>query len=500
MNTSEYRQQINHDAQQINYVTEGGTYVLNMNKSNIPSNPATIGDQSTAFLQVPIDTLVEAISFTAFVDNPDNPGVGDCLPTTSAKVMIRDTLSKENWIFTAGGADFAQGTPVPAQLLFGPKPTQLPAPRAVYQNTTLEVVVQPTGIELVDFVISFWGRRMDMMPQWERERVCGDPRTAGAYWVYFDPAVLTRADGPADPCARGPEIENNLRIPNLPFNFIATAWSGFVTNISPADASPIARAWYEFQLISMDNKKDLSSGWIPSFSLGGSTLNSSVVVPAVAVPSDSEQILEYVPRSTPLNNAWVIRSQTAIQARMRSAFSPMDPDLFPTMTAHIMLHGMRAPSDEIAIGYPYYNRNDGSLRCPPGSDGLPPGYPFGGAPPYTDIPAGNPYAQGQNQNGLGNPGMPPMVERPARGVYVNSSMPPPAPGTPWPSSMPYPPPALNSHNPIALRNPDQQGGQSVLPNRGNNAQGWGFPGSPVDGRGARFRNSRPVDDGGGPRR
>lgn len=501
-----YRQQINHDAQQINYITEGGTYVINLTKDDIPGNNPVIGDTSTAFMQVPIDTLIEAISFVAFIDNPDNPGVGDCIPTTAVKITFRDTLTKESRIFTAGGEDFGEGTPVPANLLFGPKPTQLAAPFPLYQNTTLEFTVQPAGFEILDFVVSFWGRRMDMMPQWERDQVCGDPRTQGAYWIYFDPQVLTRADSDVNPCGRGPVEYNNLRIPNQPFDILVTAWSGFVSPGIPADASPIARAWYEFKLIDLNNKKFLSEGFIPSFSLGGSTFNSSVIVPAAADPLDLEQVLEYVPRSTPLNNAWVIRSQTAIQAQMRSAFSPLDPDLFPTITTQLMLQGMKIPSSEIAIGFPYYNRNDGSLRCPPGSDGIPPGYPVGGASPYVDMngPAQgfHPQQQGQPQyaiNGLGNqpgqPGMPPLVERPARGVYVNNMVPPPAPGTPWPASMPYPPPALNSHEPVMIRNPDQQGGKALLPNRGPYAQGWGIPGNPQDGRGPRFRNTNP----GGPR-
>lgn len=481
----QFRNQINYDTQQINYVSEGYSYVLNMSKEDA-GNPTTISSFTTAKKNAPIDMIIESISCIAFIDNPNNPNNNDCIPTTDYKVNIRDSLSQENWIFTSGGA-LGQGTTVPINLLFGPYPTQLASPRPLYQNTSIEFDIQPGANPIVEFKLSFFGRRIDTMPAWERQQICGDPRTSGAYWVYFDPVEIRRADNPQNPCGKGENVNQFLRIPTLPFDILVTSWSGFCTETTTS-AAPIARAWYEFRLTDMNNQKLMSEGFTPSTLLGGSTMNSSVIPPAVSPPLDLNQVLEYVPRSTPLNNAWIIRQQSSVGLEVRSRYSPLDSDSFPTQAAQLMFCGMRVPTSEIAAGYPYYNRNDGSLRCPPGGEGIPPGYPMGPTNQYVGYNGNGeplPAPPNQNQQNLGNfpppANLPAQANQRARGVYMDKN-----PGN-WPQSMPYPAPVLNQHRSVTVRNPMQEGGRVVMPNR-NGGTGWGQPGGPMDNRGSRFRN------------
>lgn len=371
------RERIIHDATQSYEINESVPWFLTVNNENSGSFTTRV----KLLENVAIDFICDAISVIALIDNPDNPGQGDLVPTSQIKINMRDSLSQEGWIFTAGGS-LPQFTPIPISLFAGIKPTPLPTPRALYQNSQIEVLAEPeSGVEICYFSMTFYGRRLDTMAPWERKMYCGDPRTSGAYWIYCGPNSVERRDGVNDPCARGPVSSNKLRIPNLPFDSYITSISGIITDPSN-DCVPLGRAIVEFKLTDMNTRHDLMQNFVSTALLGGSNMYGHDLAPSPMLPCDQEQVALCCPRSMAIYGAWRIRSQSSIECQARAVYSPLD-DSFTTMNLQILLHGMRVPSDEIAIGYPYYNRNDGSLRCPPGGEGIPPGIPSGPQPPYN---------------------------------------------------------------------------------------------------------------------
>lgn len=228
--------------------------------------------------------------------------------------------------------------------------------------------------------------------------------------MYFDPTEIERGDSPADLCGKGPTEINTLRVPTLPFDFFAIGAGGFMADPSN-ECVPIGRAFGEFKLTDMNNKKTLMQKFSPTSILGGTVPCATDLVPNLVIPCDGEQVCEYYARYMSFYTAWRIRSQSAIELQVRSVWSPMDVTLFPTQLFQLILVGMKVPTDEIAIGFPYYNRQDGSLRCPPGSDGQLPGYPGGPCPPYIGGPAPAGY-----QQQLPPPGYPPQQRGPNPGL------------------------------------------------------------------------------------
>jgi hypothetical protein len=388
MSGQQYRQRIMHDATQQYEVNESIPWFLSIDNES----EGTISTRVKLLENVAIDFICDAISIIALIDNPDNPGVGDLVPTSQVKVNIRDTLSQEGWIFTAGGA-LAQMTPIPISLFAGMKPSPLPTPRPLYQNSQIELVVEPCGVEICYFSMTFFGRRLDTLASWERDKYCADPRTSGAYWIYCGPSTIERADTVANPCTRGPVTQDTIRIPNQPFDAFVTGISGILTDPSN-DALPLGRGLFEFKLTDLNTKHSLAQKWISSSMLGGSMMYSHGLFPETTLPCDQELVTICCPRSMPLYGAWRIRSQSAIECRLRMVWSPLDRTLFPTANVQLLLHGMRVPSDEIAAGFPYYNRNDGSLRCPSGSNGVPPGS-SSGTPQWQQHPQMLPQQQRQ---------------------------------------------------------------------------------------------------------
>ena len=423
-----YKRQMNHDTSQLTYISEGRVACININMSN--TGRRTIADRTTVTVQVPYDTRVHKWSFTAFIDNPANPGVNDIIPTSLVKVMIGDSLAQGPWITTSGG-NLSEADPVPANLLFGRYPTEF-EPRTLIQNTELEFVIEPQGFTLLDFKLTILGYRMDMLPPWERDALCDeDPRTRGAHWLFFDPLTLARADSATAPLAPGPEVIGNLKIPSVPFDVAVTSWSGFATAAAPNDTRPIARAWYDFKFYDQNDKRLLSEGYTPSTILGGATMASSAVPPLAAIPLDTEQLVDYVPRSTPLNTAFLVRNTKTIQFLARAIYSPLDVELFPTMSTQMMLHGMRVPPTVVSVGYPYANREDGTLRCPPNNDG-PHGISGYNQPQYgmPPSPHQSPYQQSPYQQ-------PHPQQQAYQQAYQQPYQQPQYPIPPQPS--PYPP-------------------------------------------------------------
>ena len=294
--------------EKFDYVREGGTFIFNLSKEDIKDKD--LSKKFTVCKKAPLDLLLEGISFSVFVDNPENPGVGDVNLTDSYKINIRDRLSGDSWIVTNKDDTvpviaLAEKNPLREGQYISLTGKQY---RPLYQNYELEVTIEPAdGVEIIDFVISFIGRRMDMMPQWERDfYLQGDPRTQGVQWIYLK-LDKTSCDYKS----------YSFRFPTAPYNMNIENMSVYHSDMD--QISPNNKLYAHCGLLSMKTKKIIID---QNSCFGNKTEN-------IKFGLDSGDSLEITTKRK------------------------ISPDTTPIFDTHIVFSGYRGANEQHRIGFPY---------------------------------------------------------------------------------------------------------------------------------------------------